>query len=304
MCNSDELDFTIEEKVISGVFLNNKKNGMIIYTEDTQNEKAFYKKVYQQLLSESSVVIEDIIQLGSCSQVKEACENDNDYSFPKLYVIDGDIYLMYNPKEEKERLFPLDRYCIENYFIEKKIFLETISRFCAKEISEIENYFNYDSLINEICENIIPLYYYYSILSEENLSRFKKNTAGYTRKNALKFYSDQTFSFSTDSIENFITTMKEELLQLDGFTEELLNQKLEEKSILYPKNSTTLVKYISGKDDILPILIKNCTKKMGIGDLKLSIWKYNASDFFTPSLLDSLKNKIISIYDDYKDKVI
>ena len=44
MCNSDELDFTIEEKVISGVFLNNKKNGMIIYTEDTQMRKLSIKK--------------------------------------------------------------------------------------------------------------------------------------------------------------------------------------------------------------------------------------------------------------------
>lgn len=300
MSNNDNLSFSTEQKQVSGVFFNNKKNGIIIYTEDTDDDKQFYLKFYNHLLKADNVKVEDVIQLGNCDTVTQACIADTDYSFPKLYVIDGDIYLSYNPKPHKKRLFVLDRYCIENYLLDEKSVYHAIQAYEPKSIDQIKAKFDYDNLMNIFTNLMIPIYYYYSILSEENKKRKNTKTAGYQLKKLRDLYDFQNNRPKETLVSKFKGEWHNELLNLAGIDENYIQKKLSERQEKYPVTVDSVKKIVSGKDYIIPFLRFYASKKFGFAEPKLSSRKFNSAEYFDVSICDDLRKKILEIYHTYQ----
>jgi len=300
MTSQDTLEFSLEQHQVSGIFYNNSEKGIIIYTEDTNTEHEFYIKFYNRLLDGTGITIDKVIHLGNCDRVQQACQDDNDISFPKLYVIDGDIYLQYCPKQSQGRLCVLDRYCIENYLLDEETVCAVIQRFNPIDINEIKRKLNYSTILQEFSKNFIPIYYYYSLLSEENTKIRSDKTACFTHKKYTFFYRTSDNVYIKANIENFVSEARKELLLFPHIDNLYIDRKIQEKEIDFPCCIETLVKIVSAKDDILPFLIAIIAKNFHISKQSLTIWKFNSADFYNTMPLNFLKNKIIDIYNSWK----
>lgn len=296
----NKLEFSIEQKQVSGVFYNNSENGIIIYTEDTENEHEFYIKFYDRLLQNTGVKVDKVIQLGRCWDVKNAHDNDEDYTIPKIYVIDGDIYQTYNPKEEEERFFVLDRYCIENYLLDENTICHTIQHFKTMNLETIKSKFKYVQLMTNFANCMLPVYYYYSILSEENKKNRETQTAGFTIQNFESLYDMQNDTIRECVMHNFVQNTRQELLQLPDITDEYINSKLLEREHQFPISIENLTKIVSGKDDIIPFIQKKAAKIFGFSEPDLTTWKFNSAEYFDVSICNDLRDKIIEVYQKYK----
>ena len=293
---------TTEQKQVSGVFYNNSPNGIIIYTEDTDNEHEFYVRFYERLLENTGVIIDKLLQLGNCDKVQQACQEDNDTSFPKLYVIDGDIYLQYDPKQSQGRLCVLDRYCIENYLIDENTICSAIQRFKPIDINKIKQTLNYTSILQEFAVHFVPIYHYYSLLSEENKKLKSSKTACFEHKKYNCFYEISSNSYMQNRISQFISEMESELLQIPNITRSYINKNLDKRRTKFPCNIEILIKIVSAKDDIFPFLISVITKSFErMPSLPLAVWKFNCVDFYDTTPLDFLKEKIVTIYNEWKE---
>lgn len=105
------LEFSAEQEQVASLFTA-YRNEIDIYTEDQEKDKAFYKKLFTRLLDGSGITISDVYPLGSSQDVIEACQRDTDISRKKLYIVDGDIFIMFSPKPPLQNLFVLDSYCM------------------------------------------------------------------------------------------------------------------------------------------------------------------------------------------------
>lgn len=63
------------------------RNSVNIYTEDKDDDRQFYVRLFSRLLEGTGCYINDVTPLGNCISVKQASENNPD---PKgIYIIDG-----------------------------------------------------------------------------------------------------------------------------------------------------------------------------------------------------------------------
>lgn len=297
------LEFSQEQKQISGGFYNNSPNGIIIYTEDSHKEHEFYDKFFKRLLLDTDVKVDKTIQLGSCNDVQKVYENDRDKSFPRLYIIDGDIYLQYLSSRSHDRLFVLDRYCIENFLIDEKTIYSVMKKISKtkKSTREIKKIFSYRKKMKLFAKYFILIYFYYAILSEENKKIKNIKTAGFKHYKYTKFYSSTNNIYLEDEINKFIHSAKIELCNLPGMNKKIIRKKIEEKKEKYPFNIESLLKIVSAKDATFPFLIKNISKCFHFREMSLQKWKLLCVDFYDIEPLEELKNTIIDIYNDWNN---
>lgn len=297
----DHLEFSQEQKLVTGFFYNNSHNGIIVFTEDSNNEHEFYVKFFNRLLKDTDVTVDKVIPLGSCDKVQQTYNNDSDYSFPKLYVMDGDIYLQYAPKKSHDRLYVLDRYCIENYLIDEKTLCSVIQRFYPKPLEKIKEDLSYNTYMQAFAEHFIIIYFYYAMLSEENKKVKKTKTACFTHRKFSDFYLTSSNTYIKSNIDSFIRSSEDELCKLPNIDKTIISNKIKEKENRFPFRIETALSIISAKDDIFPFLIKIISKQFHIQEKSLFVWKFNCADFYDTEPLEPLKSTIVSIFNQWNN---
>ena len=142
------LEFSAEQEQVASLFTA-YRNEIDIYTEDEEKDKAFYRKLFSRLLNGSNIQISDVYPLGSSQDVIDACQRDNDTSRKKIYIVDGDIFIMFSPKPSMQNLFVLDSYCMENMVIDEKAICTTLcNRIGTMEFDDLKRAYNYRGLVN------------------------------------------------------------------------------------------------------------------------------------------------------------
>ena len=278
------LEFSIEQKQVSSVF-KKYRNTIDIYTEDEEKDKEFYKLLFARLLEGTSEKISDIYPLGCSRQVIKKCKEDNDFSRRKLYIVDGDIVLQYNPKENNKYLFVLDAYCIENYVIDKKSVCQTAYMlYPCMEIEKVYEKLNYEKMLLEIAEPLIQLFFHYSIQNECFNAFNQLHIDTYLTKNNLDL----------EKIDAKIDEIKKILLS-NGKTESEYLELLYNRRSKFPYDTDSLLRIVSGKDFLIPYI--SCyIKKSYNNNLRLpkESWKYNFLKYCDLSRLSNLKAAILS----------
>lgn len=280
-----ELDFSAELKEISATFIQ-YRNDILIFTEDNDADKEFYVQFYQCLLEGTDIRLNDVTQLGSCREVEAAYLRETDFTTPKLYVVDGDIQLLYSPKEEKPNLFPLHRYCIENYLINENALVETLYLFLGKFKKEkIKELLAYDTSMNRMAQKIIPLFYYFSILTEYDLP--------FTLSSVHRYFQG-TF------LDNEIQKAKREMHRIlldSGLCEEKIQEKLLDRKSRFPLTTDSLMIVVCGKDYILEYVKSLVKNNMGVKNLNIpqEAWKLNCCRNLDIVPLMPLRDKIVQI---------
>lgn len=277
------IEYTTAANQLCSIFTQ-YRNTINIYTEDEQKDKKFYKTLFSRLLDNTGIVINDITPLGGCSQVIDACSQDTD-SHPKLYIVDGDIHLMTSPKNAQSHLYVLDRYCIENFLVDKESYYKVFDDLdCEHEEETIKGLVDFENMLNDAVNPMMELFCYFAV-SQDVLGVFRLKHVTQIMRDGM---------IDSTKLINEEAFVKNDVISNSGITSEEFNQLLSEKQTLYSATSENLQKYVSGKSYLMPYIVEYTKKKLNqnIGITKEG-WKYHFSKYCQLEPLEGLKDAII-----------
>lgn len=278
-----KIDRSIETRQIESVFYE-YRNSITIYTEDCDKDKKFYVTLFKRLLGDTDIEINDIHPLGSCDEVVEACQKDKN-SNPKLYIIDGDIFNMTSPRAAINHLFILDSYCIENYVIDSDAFYKTYDELdYIHSKDEIRELVDYNQMMSEAIVPFMDLFRHFS-LSKEFLNCYRVKT--------VACILNQEGIIDVDKVEIEKKVVQRDIKQ-GGIDKNTFLSKLEEKEKMFPDNYTNLMKYVSGKNYLIPYIRDYTNKKLSLRlGLPKEGWKYLYAKNCQLDRLSPLKSAIV-----------
>lgn len=292
------LKYSDNASALSSVFFR-YRNDIDIYTEDENKDKEFYKKLFYRLLG-VNLKVNDITPLGSKKNVITKCKEGFGGDRKKIFIVDGDIMLLNDTNEVHDSLFVLEKYCIENYLIDKNAVCEYVYSRCGiYPLGEIESKVDFDNWISEYREPLIDLFTHFAI---KNLCKDVDNpeckNGNFELFNASKYHQkhqkQKNLKFSPEIVQSDILQLKKEIIDIKG--EEFYNEKLEEFGQKLEYNNDTFLTYISGKSYLIPILQFKTSEIKGRSDIEaLEVVKLNLVDKFDINSLNALKVKIEEI---------
>lgn len=279
------LEFSAEQEQVASIFTA-YRNDIDIFTEDENKDKAFYKKLFSRLLEGSGILINDVYPLGSSNDVIKACNNDTDETRKKIYIVDGDIYLMYAPKPSSNKLFVLDAYCMENMVIDENSICNTLCNFLGElELNDVKTLYKFNALVDSHKDELIELFYYKAL---------KNKYCGYFTLYSLGRYYDKNNNLNLSEIHQEELNIKNDLIRGGVVDEITFNRDIELLKERFPKTPETFLKIISGKDYLIHMIACHATKVLNYKQrCSKYAWKFNFAQYCNLNRLQPLKNAII-----------
>lgn len=241
------------------------RNDVDIFTEDKVADKEFYRALFNNLFN-SKIKVNDITPLGCKTNVLKAYDSQDSSSLRrKIFIVDGDLDLILGTNRKScKNLVVLDSYCIENYLIEEKGALELIYLSNGSLTKEhIKDKLNFDRWLDYNSTCLVELFFNFAIL--------RKYGGGPKIKAANEFLTQlnkQTILDKSKVLE-YSREIKNEIILL--LTSKGVNDPEKEYFSEYNKfvlkwktDRTTLLKVVSGKDYLIPLLqfrINHCIDK-------------------------------------------
>ena len=248
------LNYSTETQQISSSFLA-YRNSITIYTEDEEKDKEFYRTLFKRLLEGTDIVINDVFPLGNCNEVYKKCSQEDCSNGPCLYIMDGDIFIMSTPKPAIPHLYILDSYCIENKIIDEGAICQAFYNYIGKidyDIVKIKIDFN--AILNNIRRPFMCLYNYFA-LQQELCGHYKK-------EKGLRFFDVKTNKLKYNELKKKIKEVVHEISAEKGLTHSNIYNQYIQRTISCPHTVDNLLKYVSGKDYLLPCLFAYCSNKL------------------------------------------
>lgn len=250
-------------------------NDIDVYVEDTAIES---KKIYNQILNRvfnGKYNIDDIIPVGSCSKVvaewaKHKRNNDNR---SKIFIIDGD-FIHFNKnletivpeelKEDIQGLYVLPRYCIENYLIDENAFIEIIhDEDPVDEKDKIKSKLKFQEWIESNEKLLADLFIVYSICLAHNIP---EKTISY---NVNKLVSTVNGCVNSELVSGRIEHLTNQILIKNNFLD--LEKEIEKRSREVFKCEQVLLKFISGKNYLFPLIRQRISTHYNLAVTQVSL---------------------------------
>lgn len=225
-------------------------NDIDIYIEDTaQGYAKLYAEIFSRLFK-GEYKVSNVFPLGGRRAVIEDCEKwQGNFSRPSLYVVDGDMHIFVGDAEKcLDGLFVLPMYCIENILVDENAITEVLNEEEATKLrDQVRGEFNFSGWLAVNAPLLAELFAEYAVCFE--------------------FCPEvQTISFPVTSL---VSSNKGELdrVKVDLRIKELRSEVVEkigesryiESRQKYYKQliqcSDSILKYVSGKDYLLPLLL-------------------------------------------------
>jgi len=241
------------------------RNEFDIFTEDKVADKEFYKSLFKRVF-QNKVKINDVTPLGCKTNVLRAYDNQpQKVKRKRFYIVDGDLDLINGTNRKNEKnLIVLDSYCIENYIISETGVVELIYLSCGTISKEdIKLKLNYERWLGYNTNCLVELFLHFAIL--------KKYGGGPKIKNANEFLTTNQKQriINQEAIDCYCQTIKADILQLLSESGHLEPEKIYQSEIseyrkFFPKDKDCLLRIVSAKNYLLPILqfrINHCVGK-------------------------------------------
>lgn len=256
--------------------LNEDFNDIDIYVEDTAVES---KKIYSEILSRTfnnKYRIDNIIPLGGCSQVINEWRNGKKTSDnrPKVYLIDGDYHLINNSLanllqsseiSSHKGLFILPRYCIENYLVDLRSFIEIVYEENAIDDRDtITQKLDFEKWIDKNDKILTDLFIYNSICIT---LKVPTKTSKYDYK---KLLSVNNGIFCTILVKARIEELKALIVLKDGS----INIEDEYNIRRYRIQGSNFLVIATGKDYLFPLIkkyVNNVYNNLNMSETSLKI---------------------------------
>ncbi|HGY1050312.1 TPA: DUF4435 domain-containing protein [Aeromonas salmonicida subsp. pectinolytica] len=242
------LERRLKSKIAKAVFYDDY-NDIDIFIEDTAKG---YKKLFSKLLSRvlgSNYKINNVFPLGGRLEVVGACTRDQKTrDRARLYIVDGDLFLLTGEDISLNGLYVLPRYCIENHLIcfnslVKFMEEEDIER----EYSHLSALFNIDSWIDSVKTDLLTLFIEYGV-AKSIAPHLQTVAFGYSG-----LVSGNSGEVDHLKVTERINNLKHDVISHAG--EEKYNQERKKISSKVSYDMDSLLKYVSGKDILMPLLM-------------------------------------------------
>lgn len=236
-------------------FLNSHNNDIEIYVEDTATPNVWVKFLRKYL--PKSIRLNNVIVLGSRQNVLKACKYDQIRDGKKkLYIIDGDLdFLLGRPKPKLLHLYRLRGYCIENYLLDHDAWISAVTIVNPK-IDEVRARRQLDlaGWISRNAKNLERLFIGYAIVFE---MKPQIETVGYSAHRLLK--SEKSTDFCGRKVSIRLIRLYKEVHS------NYSNKEIREcyEIVRESAECINVVKYVSGKDYIFPMIYKLVKSKYG-----------------------------------------
>ena len=169
----EELAYS-DEGVISRYFFFEGVNKLDVFVEDVGKEYE-YETILKKLLEEK-YEISEIFPLGGKNNViktlDEFIENGKlDSEIPKIFIADGDFdkYLDNIEVKEHPNLVYLEKYNIENYYVDRKATVSFMKGKLEKLDKEVEEIIKFEEWLEETVNDLKPIFILYCIIQENEL---------------------------------------------------------------------------------------------------------------------------------------
>lgn len=231
------------------------KNDIFIFIEDTD---ANSRKIMLELIQRAIDKNIKIDRLHSCGNRKKVLEKFNERNLDRkeIYIIDGDLNMLFENQEFEKGLIILNKYCIENYLLD----IEAIHKLLYEEaynISEeekLEENFDYINWFNEQNKLLIELFKIYAI---EKYNDLGIETVSFPI-NSLRNRKGKGIlcSCNEELINKRIENLKNLIIDKIGHTKFISDETFIENKI----NNRNADIIVSAKDYILPLLFDRLKK--------------------------------------------
>lgn len=233
---------------------NTYRNDIDIFTEDKPEDKEFYTTLFKRLLEGTGININDTYPCGSYKEVYDKCQNDIDKSRKKIYIVDGDIFLLFKPKIPLPNMYVIDAYCIENLIFDEKGICTVIHNdIGSKTYEEIKSIYDFSGLINDHQDELIELFYHKAL--------DRKFRGYFTLKNIDQYYT--TNHLDPVKILSEKDEIKANLIDNNFATKDDIDRELNQMRQIHPICQNTFLRIISGKDFLIEMSKKQAKKKFG-----------------------------------------
>lgn len=232
----------------------------------------------------TNIVINDITPLGGCKEVMEACSRDTD-PYPKLYIVDGDIHLMTTPKNPQPHLHILDRYCIENFVIDKESYYKVFNELDSEhEMDVIKGLVSFEDMMDNAIKPMMNLFCHFAV-SQDVLGIYRLKHVSQIMKEGI---------IDNTKLTNEERYVMNDVISNSGISSDIFNKLLTQKLSLYSATSENLQKYVSGKSYLIPYIVEYTKGKLKQNwGITKEGWKYHFSKYCQLEPLSELKNAII-----------
>lgn len=282
------LNRSVGIKKISALFYR-YRNEVDIFTEDNNKSKEFYSRLFDRLL-EKKIIINDIQPLGDKKKVIETCRKSGTNSRKEVFIIDGDVDIINGKTEKLDKLFVLDKYCIENYLIDEESACSFIYSQCGiKSKGDIKKELDFYNWLAYCRDELMELFILFSVFSSID-KPYELHSA---ERFIVSLGSSKGMVIDITQVKKHCENLKNEILKFlspDQF-ERIFNKT----SKKWTKNHNNFFTIVSGKDYLLPLLNykSQVFKKSKALPSKEEI-KINLVENFDVKSLNDLRNFILT----------
>lgn len=262
------------------------RNSVNIYTEDKEADCEFYVRLLGRLLDGTGCHINDITPLGSCQTVEQASENNPD---PKgIYIIDGDIYTIFSPKQSTSSLYVLDAYCMENKVIDYDSIVNlAYSLYGQMDMNKLSETLKIDNFMMSIVEPLTQLFFHFA-LEQKHINNFKVKHSDNFKSKASVIDCNKI----NEELENIKNVLVPQYLNEQQFNEELGDMRLR-----FPIELKSLLTIVSGKDYLIPCIRRYISEKLSFTfNLPNESLKFMLANYCTLDSLEGLKSFVLDKY--------
>lgn len=261
-----------------------------IYVEDTaKGSEAIYKALISNLFPDRKV--RSIISLGGRKEVIETCKAKKN-TLKELYIIDGDLNLLYEPALKIKGLFNSNVYCIENYMVDETALSTILEETLVLEPNVAKANLQWCYFLSSMKDAFLEAFIVYAVshslqCSEKTIKRFDPATwiDHSVKKGEYK-------SPKQEIIDRSINELKDRLIADYGL--EIFQEKINKiNELIGSMDDEDIINFISGKNYLLPFVCNYLgSKGVPAGTIPLESLKYRLIKVSEHKELIKLKSAI------------
>lgn len=260
-------------------------NDVNFYIEDTAEG---YDRIYQNILTRLFIKknINKIFAIGSRTHLLSEAEK-NKSNKKSVYIIDGDLYLLGGEVEAiPDNVAILNRYCIENFLLDKDALNEIVSEEITTLTEESDDYLDFENWMSLSRIELKRLFILFSICHVYQTG-IKNVSHGF--KSVI---SNNNADLDLKKINNICTLIYNELSK--KISQPYLDFKIKKIENSLDSSSCFSLKYVSGKDFLLPVFLIKMRKITNSRTANL-VHKIKLSRRIDVGSFSDLKDKIDNI---------
>lgn len=277
-----DLDFSLDGE-INRIFFYSDYNCINIFVEDKDKEFE-YEAIFHRMFG-NELSLETTFGVGGKNNLKIAYEllkeNSADCKGINIFLADLDFDYMLEKEMIHDDIFIyLDKYCIENYLMDKSAVLNFIQGRLCKRMEDVEKKVRYEFWFEDITKQFYELFLIFLVVQ-----KIKPELAN-TGESTFKFIMNRSWEIDPAKLQRYYNDVKTHIPDLEN---ELNEMKKQVKLKIGDKVSCI----ISGKyyfDSLKRYLLKFSGSDINDKDLRNALVKG-----FDITSLDFLKSAIIKV---------